>query len=160
MKKDILSPIVNITTPGNGTTFGEVPPSFNLTVFEPHFSEKITYNLFYDNNTLIKSGECSVIKSSLSSFKANLTIQLVDWKDLKDGKYTIVFQASDTVGNIASIELTINKNVEDATKSNGDDTDEDKIFGIAPILFVSLIGGGFGAIGLIIFIIIKKRGSE
>ena len=131
--KDATGPIIVINSPNPGATFGNAPPSYNVTVTDPNLDsvwlviEGVTLNL---DNPIVG------------------TINSAVWSALPEGTYTITFYANDTVGHETSKAITITKSVP-----------SDPAIGLDNFMtsFLIFIMGGMAIIVIITRIHLKKR---
>jgi hypothetical protein len=95
VNKDATDPIVSITTPTGGEYFDATPPNY---VVEISDSESSIDTMWYT----LEGG-------SNIEFTVNGTIDLGNWTALLDGSVTIIFYANDSLGNIGSDTVVVNK---------------------------------------------------
>ncbi|MGV9204487.1 MAG: NosD domain-containing protein, partial [Promethearchaeia archaeon] len=93
--KDTTPPSITINFPQDGDTFGSTAPSFDLDIIDgPATIVSHWYTLNNGENILCSSGG---------------TVRQDDWDALSDGEVTITFYAEDSVGNVNSKSITVNK---------------------------------------------------
>ncbi len=121
---DDTAPILTINSPSEGTIFGSVAPTFNLTIFDINLN--LGWYTVEDNAT----------KNSFSVING-INIILMNpfiWNGLPEGDIIIRFFVNDTEGNVKNNNLTINKQL-----PSEEDTDPPSI-----ILNYPLEGAIFG----------------
>ena len=99
--KDATNPTITLNSPLGGTTFGSDAPEFNLTIYDINLIDA-----YYTIGS-------SVIQYSFSPINGINVIQIDEssWDALPEGSITINFFVSDTVGNIHTIQVIINKDL-------------------------------------------------
>ncbi len=98
VNKDTILPVIIVNSPSNGTIFDTTSPNFNLTVSDLNL-EQFWYTIDggVENFTSVSSG-INII--SLGQFV---------WDSLSEGSHTITFFANDSIGNIGSEVIIVNK---------------------------------------------------
>lgn len=101
--KDAINPTITLNSPLGDTTFGSDAPEFNLTIYDLNLIDA-----WYTIGS-------SVTQYSFSPINGINVIQINEscWDALPEGSITINFFVSDTVGNIHSIQVIINKDLPD-----------------------------------------------
>jgi len=97
---DTYAPIIEISSPNPSANFTSISPTFDVDIYD---------------FPLPASGQIDTMWYSLNggnnfTFTANGKINQTAWEALPDGDIEIIFYANDTVGNLASKSITINKN--------------------------------------------------
>ncbi|MFX1233356.1 MAG: NosD domain-containing protein [Promethearchaeota archaeon] len=96
--KDIISPYITINEPKLHDLFGQNPPDCNITLYDINSIDTVWYKLTDGITT--------------SSFREwSGTIDLNDWAAMSNGSVTIIFYANDTLGNIATTNVSVYKDV-------------------------------------------------
>ena len=95
--KDIMSPQIDITSPTPSDVFGVTAPSFNVRITDDYLD-----TMWY------------TLDGGLTNytFTQNGTIEQTAWDAMPDGVIALQFYGNDTVGNIGSMEVVIEKDVE------------------------------------------------
>jgi hypothetical protein len=97
VRKDILSPLINIVEPNNYDLFGYSPPDVDLSVIDGNL-EKIWYQLYNASITTSNYTWTDVIDQNV-------------WNQIGNGTVTLRFYANDTLGNLANAEVTVYKDI-------------------------------------------------
>ena len=98
LRKDIILPIVNISSPLPYELFGTTPPSVSVSFYDENSISSIYYQL-----------KNLAVTTPLRSWTG--TIIPSDWKLMVNGTVTIVFRAEDMVGNVAFANITVRKDI-------------------------------------------------
>ncbi|MFX1322726.1 MAG: nitrous oxide reductase family maturation protein NosD, partial [Promethearchaeota archaeon] len=96
--KDIISPYIAINEPKSYEVFGQVPPDCNLTLYDKNFIDKVWYEL-----------TDGITTTSIREWIG--TIHIDDWNAMGNGTVTIIFYANDTLGNIATVNVSVYKDI-------------------------------------------------
>jgi len=96
IEKDTQAPIIIINSPNDGDVFGADPPSFDLNISDLNLD-----SIWFSVNDIIINFNPAILE----------IINQTAWLALPEGNITIIIYANDTLGNLASEELTIMKNV-------------------------------------------------
>ena len=96
IRKDIISPIIEIISPLEGMSFENLAPNYTLVIDEPNI-DSMWYSVNNDKN--------------YSIIYLSGTIDQILWDSLPEGNITIGFYVRDAAGNIASQEIEIIKNL-------------------------------------------------
>ena len=131
LRKDIVSPIINILSPTPNQEFGTNAPNFEIFIDERNL-DKIWYTIDNDNT-----------KFYVLSISGNLD-QAV-WNSLNTGQILLIFYASDSAGNIGFQEVTVVKTISSPPPSSSHP-------GIPGYDIFYLLG----ILGVVSFIITKK----
>jgi len=134
IEKDTQGPTIIITSPTTGATFGASAPSFIVEITDEHL-DVMWYSL---------DGGLTNF-----TFTANGTIDQTAWAALLEGSVTITFYANDTLGNIVSESV----NVEKAIQPQGDNF-------ITIIIVISIISGAAVVTVVIILVLRKRKAGE
>ena len=94
---DVIPPVITIINPEVGDIFGTNPPLYNIDVTDTNL-DIMWYTL--DN------GATNITISELIG-----VIDDAEWNDQPNGDITIIFYASDTLGNIGYSEIVISKDI-------------------------------------------------
>ena len=129
---DTIKPIITITSPVSGAEFGNIAPTFTITITDDHL-DSIWYSL---------DGGLTTFPTTTSG-----TIDQSIWAALAEGTITITFYANDTLGNLSFEEVEIVKSLP------SDDFDP------TIIITVSSIVGGFAVIIGVYFFMRKRKMS-
>lgn len=124
VRKDIIPPNISILNPKPNQVFGGAAPNFSLLIDKPNLN-LTWYTINGGNTNFIFTGSTG-------------TINQTNWFSLRDGTVKIIFYANDTVGNIGSNEILIQK---DTTAPNITIIfpKENENFGVNPPNFTVLI---------------------
>ncbi|MFX1497777.1 MAG: NosD domain-containing protein [Promethearchaeota archaeon] len=96
--KDIISPIIIINEPQSYEIFGQIPPICDLTLYDINFIDNVWYELA-DEITTTNSRNWTGI------------IHIDDWNAMSNGTVTIFFYTNDTLGNIATANISVYKDI-------------------------------------------------
>ncbi|MFX1410219.1 MAG: NosD domain-containing protein, partial [Promethearchaeota archaeon] len=96
--KDIISPSILINEPKSNDVFGQVPPDCNLTLYDTNSIDQVWYELT-DGITTTNVREWTD------------TIHIDDWDAMTNGTVTIIFYANDTLGNVATANVSVYKDI-------------------------------------------------
>ncbi|MFX1314478.1 MAG: nitrous oxide reductase family maturation protein NosD, partial [Promethearchaeota archaeon] len=96
--KDIISPSILINEPKSHDVFGHVPPVCNLTLYDTNSIDQVWYELT-DGITTTTVREWTD------------TIHIDDWNAMANGTVTIIFYANDTLGNVATANVLVYKDI-------------------------------------------------
>ncbi|MHA2307439.1 MAG: LamG-like jellyroll fold domain-containing protein, partial [Candidatus Hodarchaeales archaeon] len=96
VRKDIISPTVNVNTPDNLNLFGNTPPTFNVEIQDVNSVDSMWYTLNDGLNEL---------------FTVNGTLSQTLWDECGNGSVSIKFYANDTLGNVGSSEVIVRKDI-------------------------------------------------
>ena len=130
--KDTTAPTISIISPTEEAVFEETAPDFQVEITDPYLDE-----MWYTIND----------DDTIYDFTQNGTIDQTAWDVLENGNVTLTFYANDVLGNIAFEEIIIVKNIPP------EDTTDD---GIIIVIVVVSIVGGVAAVGVILFVLVKK----
>ncbi len=130
IEKDAEAPLIIINSPSAGEEFGNNAPTFNITVIDKYL-DSMWYSL----------------DEGLTNFTitTNGTIDQTAWSALSQGNVTITFYANDTLGNLASESV----NVEKGISVSGNNF-------IITIIVISIVAGA-AITTLIVAIFLKRR---
>lgn len=109
IQKDATIPNITISLPVGNAIYNATAPNFNVLITDPHLD-----SMWYT----IDGGIVNV------SFISNNTIDQNEWDKLSNGTYILRFFANDTLGNLASESIIINKTIFESPE-NGTQTPED-----------------------------------
>ncbi|MFX0083595.1 MAG: DUF2341 domain-containing protein [Candidatus Hodarchaeota archaeon] len=96
VRKDIISPTINVNTPDNLDLFGSTPPTFNVEIQDVSSVDSMWYTL---NDGLNES------------FTVNGTISQTMWNECGNGSVSIKFYANDSLGNVDFSEVIVRKDI-------------------------------------------------
>ena len=99
--KDATSPIITLNSPLGGTIFGSNAPEFNLTIYDSHL-----HDAWYTIGSSVTPHSFSPINGINI-----IPIDQNSWDTLPEGGISINFFVDDTLGNIHTIQVIINKNL-------------------------------------------------
>jgi len=97
VRKDTHAPLITITSPNSYDLFGNSTINFNVEIFDLNL-EKMWYTI---------AGSLTNI-----TFISNGTINVALWNSFGSGDLTLVFYANDTLGRIATNNVTISKDID------------------------------------------------
>lgn len=118
-------PEVKINSPHQNDLFGNVPPSFNISVFEPNL-DSTWYTL--------DGGITNITFSGLTG-----TINQTEWGDKGTGWITITFWANNTFGKNGYAEVTIFKDIDDPEITIKEPSQGEKFGDEAPNYDISIV---------------------
>ncbi|MFX0007373.1 MAG: hypothetical protein ACFFAV_11695, partial [Candidatus Hermodarchaeota archaeon] len=97
LHKDIRNPSITINNPKRNDLFGDIAPSFDISISETYLNQT-----WY-----------TVVGGTLNYSFIGFTGQINQglWNEFSNGTVTIRFYANDTVGNLGIVEVTIRKNI-------------------------------------------------
>ena len=96
VNKDIIAPTINIIAPNQGDLYGNSSPNFDVSISDP--------NLQYRWYTL-NGGPTTFFGGSTGIVNAT------DWNNQPNGTVSIRFMANDTLGNLATVEVNVSKDM-------------------------------------------------
>ncbi|MFX1281402.1 MAG: DUF2341 domain-containing protein [Promethearchaeota archaeon] len=100
VRKDIISPTINVNSPDNSNIFGATPPTFNVEIQDVNGVDSMWYTLndgFYD------------------LFTVNGTISQTCWNECGNGSVSIKIYANDSLGNVGFSEVMVRKDIYNPT---------------------------------------------
>jgi hypothetical protein len=97
LHKDIRNPSITINNPKPNDLFGDIAPSFDISISETYLNQT-WYSLVGGTFNCSFIGFTGQINQSL-------------WNEFSNGTVTIRFYANDTVGNLGIVEVTVRKNI-------------------------------------------------
>ncbi|MFX1352980.1 MAG: hypothetical protein ACFFGP_03370 [Promethearchaeota archaeon] len=96
--KDIISPSVIINEPNSYELYGQDPPDCNLTLYDINSIDNVWYELTDGITTTYIRDWTGIINFD-------------DWNTMANGTVIIVFYANDTLGNIATTNVSVYKDI-------------------------------------------------
>ena len=104
--KDTIRPTIVILSPQNGTIVGELPPDFNVTIFDINFQK-----FWFIFNT---SDEIYFWR--INSGNNIVWLPVSEWKTIPQGNLLVRFFVNDTAGNSNSFDIRITKQLTEREK--------------------------------------------
>ena len=95
--KDIIAPLISFNSPNVADIFGQIAPSFSLSIVESNL------------NLLWYTLDDGITNFSISSLSGS--IDQTEWNNFGNGTVTLKFYASDLAGNEGMSQIVINKDI-------------------------------------------------
>ncbi|MFW9829758.1 MAG: DUF2341 domain-containing protein [Candidatus Thorarchaeota archaeon] len=98
VRKDVINPIITINNPDDYDIYGKTAPLYNVEIIDINGIDTMWYTLDGGNTN--------------TTFISNGYINQDRWSDLGSGIILIVFYANDTLGNVGSSDVYVDKDID------------------------------------------------